>query len=52
VAEEITSICADFLVDLRGFKPLTSAVQASARLTVPSLPRANTTEWWGLWIWP
>jgi hypothetical protein len=42
----------DFLVELRGFKPLTSAVQASARLTVPALPRVNTTEGWSLWIWP
>ena len=28
----------DFLVELRGFEPLTSAVQASARLTGSSLP--------------
>ena len=27
VAQEITSICADFLVELRGFEPLTSAVR-------------------------
>jgi hypothetical protein len=31
VPEEITSICADFLVELRGFEPPTSAVQAPAR---------------------
>ena len=30
VAEEITSICADFLVELRGFEPLISAAQAAA----------------------
>jgi hypothetical protein len=35
---EITSIWADFLVELRGFEPLTSAVQAPARLTGSSLP--------------
>jgi hypothetical protein len=29
--QEITSICADFLVELRGFKPLTSAEQAPVR---------------------
>ena len=34
----ITSICADFLVERRGFEPLTSAVQASARLTGSRLP--------------
>jgi hypothetical protein len=28
VAEEITSICADFLVELRGFEPLISVVRA------------------------
>jgi hypothetical protein len=27
VAEEIMSICVDFLVELRGFEPLTSAVR-------------------------
>jgi hypothetical protein len=27
-----------FLVELRGFEPLTSAVQARARFTVPPLP--------------
>ena len=32
------SICADFLVELRGFEPLTSAVQAPARFTAPPLP--------------
>jgi hypothetical protein len=31
---KITSICAASLVELRGFEPLTSAVQASAHLTV------------------
>ena len=34
---EITSICADYLVDRRGFEPLTSAVQAPAGLTGGSL---------------
>ncbi|HXM00580.1 MAG TPA: hypothetical protein VN932_11665, partial [Rhizomicrobium sp.] len=29
-AQEITLICANFLVELRGFEPLTSAVQPSA----------------------
>jgi hypothetical protein len=38
VAEEIMSICADYLVDRRGFEPLTSAVRAPARLTGSSLP--------------
>jgi hypothetical protein len=38
-ASEITSICADYLVDRRGFEPLTSAVEAAARLTGSSLPR-------------
>jgi hypothetical protein len=37
VAQEITSICADYLVELRGFEPLTSAVQAPARVTGSSL---------------
>jgi hypothetical protein len=37
VAEEITSICADFLVELRGFEPLTSAVLAPTRWTAPPL---------------
>jgi hypothetical protein len=32
VAEEITSICADFLVELRGFEPLTSAVRGTRSL--------------------
>ena len=32
------SICADFLVELRGFEPLTSAVQAPVRLTGSSRP--------------
>ena len=35
---EVTSVCADFLVERRGFEPLTSAVQAPARLTGSSLP--------------
>jgi hypothetical protein len=34
----ITSICADFLVELRGLEPLTSAVQAPACFTAPPLP--------------
>jgi hypothetical protein len=38
VAEEITPRRADYLVDRRGFEPLTSAVQAPARLTGSSLP--------------
>ena len=38
VAQEITSICADYLVELRGFEPLTSAVQAPARFTASPLP--------------
>jgi hypothetical protein len=29
--QEITSICADFLVELRGFEPLTTGEQAHAR---------------------
>jgi hypothetical protein len=37
--QEITPICADYLVDRRGFEPLTSAVEAAARLTGSSLPR-------------
>ena len=32
VADKITSICADFQVELRGFEPLTSEVQALARV--------------------
>jgi hypothetical protein len=32
------SVRADFLVERRGFEPLTSAVQAPARLTGSSLP--------------
>jgi hypothetical protein len=39
VAEEIMSICADYLVERRGFEPLTFAGQATARLTAPPLPR-------------
>jgi hypothetical protein len=38
LAEKITPICADFLVERREFEPLTSAVLASARLTPPPLP--------------
>ena len=38
VAKEIMSVCADFLVERRGFESLTSAVQAPARLTGSSLP--------------
>jgi hypothetical protein len=37
-AAEITSICVDFLVELRGFEPLTSARQAAARRTAAPLP--------------
>jgi hypothetical protein len=44
VAEEITSICADFLVELRGFEPLTSAEPAPVHVTARPLPRANTAE--------
>jgi hypothetical protein len=33
------AVRADYLVDRRGFEPLTSAVQAAARLTGSSLPR-------------
>jgi hypothetical protein len=35
---ETTAARADFLVELRGFEPLTSAVQAPAGLTGSSLP--------------
>ena len=35
---EITPVWADFLVERRGFEPLTSAVQAPARLTGSSFP--------------
>ena len=35
---------ADFLVERRGFEPLTSAVQAPARLTGSSLPSRRETE--------
>jgi hypothetical protein len=38
VAEEITWVCADYLVELRGFEPLTSAVRAPTRFTAPPLP--------------
>jgi hypothetical protein len=34
----------DLLVELRGFEPLTSVVQAPARFTAPPLPRAGTAE--------
>ena len=34
----VDAICADYLVERRGFEPLTSAVQAPARLTGSSLP--------------
>jgi hypothetical protein len=35
---EPRAVRADFLVELRGFEPLLSAVQAPARLTGPPLP--------------
>jgi hypothetical protein len=35
---ETTAARADFLVELRGFEPLTSAAQAPARRTAASLP--------------
>jgi hypothetical protein len=35
---ETTVVSTDFLVERRGFEPLTSAVQAPARLTGSSLP--------------
>jgi hypothetical protein len=35
--QETTSVRADYLVELRGFEPLTSAVQEPARLTGISL---------------
>jgi hypothetical protein len=37
-ARETGSVCPDWMVELRGFEPLTSAVPASARLTGSSLP--------------
>jgi hypothetical protein len=45
--EEITSICPDFLVELRGFEPLTSVVQVPARFTAPALPilQAKARRW-------
>jgi hypothetical protein len=38
MAEEIMPGRADYLVEQRGFEPLTSAVQAPARFTASSLP--------------
>ena len=38
------SICADFLVELRGFKPLTSTAQAPVRGDGVAASRANTAE--------
>jgi hypothetical protein len=34
----VTSVRADFVVERRGFEPLTSAVQAPACFTAPPLP--------------
>jgi hypothetical protein len=56
VVEEITSICADFPVELRGFEPRTSAVRAPARadgaapsgcagLTAAAAPLDPALEW-------
>ena len=36
VAMEITSICADYLVELRGFEPLTSALRGTRGLERPA----------------
>jgi hypothetical protein len=36
-AQEITWICADFVMELRGFEPATSAVQVSARFSASPL---------------
>jgi hypothetical protein len=41
---EITSIWADFLVELRGFEPLTTAEQAHARGDSAAVSRADTAE--------
>jgi hypothetical protein len=46
VAQEITWVCADFLVELRGFEPLTSSAQPPARLTgsLPFLGGSSATS--------
>ena len=36
-AQEITWICAEFVMELRGFEPATSAVQVSARFSASPL---------------
>jgi hypothetical protein len=36
--QETATVCPDFLVELRGFEPLTSAVQASVRFTPLPIP--------------
>jgi hypothetical protein len=42
VAEEITSVCADFLVERRGFEPVTlRGAGIGARLRVAPLPTAH-----------
>ena len=38
------SVCADFLVELRGFEPPTSEVEGPCVVTTPPLPRADTAE--------
>ena len=48
--QETTSVRADFLVELRGFEPLTSVAQTSARLTalphpVPEGLLPKTRRW-------
>ena len=40
VAEEITSICADYLVELRGFEPVISAMRHPRALDGVPLPTA------------
>ena len=46
VAEEITSICADYLVELRGFEPLTSeGARALDREQPPVPPRLVGDSW-------
>ena len=44
VAREPGAVRGDFLVELRGFEPLTSVVHSPARFTAPPLPRASTAE--------
>jgi hypothetical protein len=52
VAEEITSIRADYLVELRGFEPLTFGVGAPT-VSAPSPPRLNLARGCSLlWIRP